>query len=108
MIILNHKQSYLKLSYLKLAKTNFIPNKTHGYNGCGTRDFRIDFSLFKHLAGFNYCCIVHDLCYGNCNSTKSACDQNFSLCLDNSCTIGYGFLRFIGKMFIFDRVFFII
>ena len=38
--------------------------------------------------GFDFepCCAAHDDCYGNCGSTRSACDNNFCSCMAAKCS----------------------
>ena len=54
-------------------------------NGCGSGGFiKIDFSKYDNFSGFNSCCNKHDICYNSCSRTKSKCDFDFLVCLNDA------------------------
>jgi len=58
-----------------------IPKTSASWNGCGSYDFRVNFSSYDNLDGFNACCNSHDICYNNCAQTKADCDKKLHECL---------------------------
>ena len=61
-----------------------IPNDKYGVNGCGSYNINVDFKLFN-MDGFNSCCNIHDVCYQECEKSKSLCDKLFENCLLGFC-----------------------
>ncbi len=33
----------------------------------------------------NICCNIHDTCYATCDTSRKACDTDFSYCLNQKC-----------------------
>ena len=62
------------------------PNpKSKSYpNGCGP-SFSIDFEKYG-AKGFTKCCNSHDICYENCSSNRTDCDEKNHKCLKNACS----------------------
>ncbi|KNC53426.1 group XIIA secretory phospholipase A2 [Thecamonas trahens ATCC 50062] len=57
------------------------PNHTPEANGCGTGPMRVP----ETLVDFTPCCNEHDVCYHTCGSSKAACDNEFTACMDSLC-----------------------
>jgi hypothetical protein len=71
------------------------PNKVKhpGYvgrsNGCGPEGGAITPFVPNRfgLANFGPCCDAHDFCYGDCNASKSGCDNTFGVCNATACAV---------------------
>jgi secretory phospholipase A2 len=57
-----------------------IPGYVPSSNGCGSYGVSAEAPF-----GVTPCCNQHDLCYQSCNSTKTACDDQFDQCMKNVC-----------------------
>ena len=58
------------------------PHHKPRYNGCGTKDFRVDVSNYP---GFVECCNNHDMCYDTCGESRQECDTTFKQCMLQVC-----------------------
>ena len=76
----NHKIINLDIS----AGLIPISGTSATFNGCGSYDITVDFSKYNNLSGFNSCCNKHDICYNSCSRTKSKCDFDFLVCLNDA------------------------
>lgn len=60
----------------------------NGYNpipdGCGANGLILSFQNTIY-DGFENCCGIHDVCYGQCETLKQDCDHDFFICLNQFC-----------------------
>jgi hypothetical protein len=65
------------------------PGNVPTYNGCGPEGGSIKIPQGYGKADYRPACNGHDLCYEDCGSSKSTCDDNFHDGMDDSCAAAY-------------------
>ena len=77
---------FLLLGFLSTVHSIHSDRQRRQANGCGPGYFNIDGDL--RLVGEGSlisCCNAHDLCYDTCGRTQASCDNDFRVCLNNTC-----------------------
>ena len=65
---------------IRAQKESFKPT----FDGCGSGGLYINLTRVS-LNQLSACCNRHDICYSDCNQTKSGCDFLFLKCMTNQC-----------------------
>jgi len=65
------------------------PGNVPSYNGCGPEGGSIKIPQGYGNADYRPACNGHDLCYEECGTPKSDCDDNFHHGMDDSCAEAY-------------------
>lgn len=63
-------------------------------NGCGPRGRKLPDFIFRD------CCNSHDICYGDCRTSKEICDQRYASCIQQKCSQNWFCSRNIANIYI--------